>query len=337
MLFAILYILSIARICHCGDDKAVLLQPPSAHASPPSTETLDISEFNPVLYTVHYYNDNGNDVIFVVHRDDILVTRVVHGRTTIWTPEDGENFEYTKVYTKDGEPRIVFIAKSKDRKASGKWYARNGDVWEDCNDTYQGRIKDIQENLPRTNPFILNLEEDRDTLECRIFNVILFEVPARLYYAKPGFKATDIMHNGKSIWKSGRDRASIRCNLYYKNGEPSLLVILTKIEEKEECSPFHMQNREWKEISTRDFYIEREELRAFYYSAKEEEHPPHRPWWSACLGMFTGTAHETVPASLSNLRDPQAGMVEIPTLPIYSKPEENQESSEDNTDKDKQM
>ncbi|AFZ80016.1 hypothetical protein BEWA_028660 [Theileria equi strain WA] len=302
MLFAVLYILSIARICHCGDDDRIVeAQPQCAVASGGSSQdgasallsaqALDISEFDTVLYTAHYYNDTGNDVIFVVPREGVVVNKVVYGDTTIWTPRRGEEFGYAKVYTKDGEKCLLGIIKRRPKGPNCRWFENTRDGWIDCDD-HVAKMKSLRVPSSRIDTFIINIEEDRDTEECRIFDTKLFGAQMRLFFANPGFLATEVRHNGVSIWKAEdeEDKICLSCNLYYENSAPSLLLVVTKVEEKEDYSYFHMQNREWKEITTPEFYVQRNKLIAQDSVVKEEEveePTPQRSWWSGCLGMFT--------------------------------------------------
>ncbi|AFZ79700.1 signal peptide-containing protein [Theileria equi strain WA] len=344
-LFALLYILSIVRICQCGDDeKVVEAQPPSSPAPGDTVPEilLDVGNVDPSLYISNCCNDDGNDITFVVPRDGVLVNKVVCGETIIWSPGEGENFEYAKLYLKDGEPMVILIAKVRGNLALGRSYVRNGDVWECCTDTSQEKIHDLRVPMERTRSFIINLEEDKDTEECRIFDTKLLGIQMRLFFANPGFLATEVRDNGTPIWKAEdeEDKICLSCNLYYENSAPSLLLVVTKVEEKEDYSYFHMQNGEWKEVTAQEFYAKREGLMPFTPVTKEkevEEHTPQRSWWTACLEMFIGTAHTTTPASLPAERDSKVEMTEMPTVPVYPKPEERQESSEDTSAKDKPM
>ncbi|EKX72589.1 hypothetical protein BEWA_050570 [Theileria equi strain WA] len=233
---------------------------------------LDVVNLDSSNFTLFECNDNGNEIIFVIPRNDVSVDMVVCGETTIWTPGEDEEFEYAKLFLKDGEPRIVFIAKSKDSTATGRWYARNGDVWENCKDTYQEKIKAIREEIPRTNSFILNLEEDKDTEECTIFDAKLIGAPMRLYFAKPEYSAEEVMYNRTSIWKGSKDELCTACDLYFNKGELSFLILSVKENDVIRYEYFETRGKEWKTMTSEEFNNRRKEAQTTHgnFDVQEE-------------------------------------------------------------------
>ncbi|AFZ80075.1 signal peptide-containing protein [Theileria equi strain WA] len=277
-ILAVLWTVSLVGLCRCGDDeddRAVEIHSSGRH--------LDVSSIEPSLYNLYGCNYDGNEVIFVVPQEGVLVTKVLHSTATIWTPEDGEKFEYAKVFLKDGSPNLLGIIKRTPAGPNCRWYARNGDVWEGCND-HLARIKAIRVPIPRINPFILNIEDDRDTRECRIFNIKLLGIQMRLYFAKLGFLATEVRDNGTPIWKAeeGRNEACISANLYFIRREPALLLIAIKVGMKVEFRCFERINGEWDRLALDVFRRYRMELMESTDTFREPSIPgrQERPRWS---------------------------------------------------------
>ncbi|EKX72787.1 signal peptide containing protein [Theileria equi strain WA] len=172
-----------------------------------------------------------------------------------------------------GSPNLLGIIKRTPAGPNCRWYARNGDVWENCKDSYQEKIKDIREHIPRTNPFILNLEEDKDTEECTIFDAKLIGAPMRLYFAKPEYSAEEVTYNGKSIWKGSENKLCTACDLYFNKGELSFLILSVKENDVIRYEYFETRGKEWKTMTSEEFNNRRKEAQTTHGSFDVQEEP----------------------------------------------------------------
>ncbi|EKX72561.1 signal peptide containing protein [Theileria equi strain WA] len=283
---AVLLAVCLVGQCHCGDNDKVV------EAQLPSEKVLDIVNLDSSNFTLFECNDNGNEIIFVIPRNDVSVDMVVCGETTIWTPGEDEEFEYAKLFLSEGQVRVLLIAKSKERYAVGMWFEKDEDKWVDCSNTHSKKIKAIRAPCARTTTFTLNIEEDEDTEDCKIFNVSLFGTPMRLYYARPGHHITKIMHNGTYVWEAGEDEedVSTSCNLYIKDGEPQIFVIA--IVNGEDYLYLEREGKYWEPMTLEEFKETRSLLIGLSYitgdkAGKELVEPVNiRPWWSGWLSAM---------------------------------------------------
>ncbi|AFZ79968.1 signal peptide-containing protein [Theileria equi strain WA] len=305
-ILALLYAVYLLGLGCCEDDDKVLESVIIPVDTVPETP-LDIGNIDPSLYLSNGFNDEGIDCVLIVPREGVLVNKVVCGETIIWSCGEGENFEYAKLYLKDGEPMVILIAKVRGNLALGRSYVRNGDIWECRTDTSQEKIHDLRVPMERTRSFIINLEEDKDTTECRIFDTKLIGAPARLYYAKPGYKATELLHAGVSIWKAEKGEICTSCNLYYCDGTPIVLVIVLKGEIDNGYIYLKWESGKWRESDREEFDVERDKLRDLEPITTEEaieELLPYRSLFSVCLGTLTlsmNTVYEYTSSIFSRL------------------------------------
>ncbi|EKX73485.1 hypothetical protein BEWA_035210 [Theileria equi strain WA] len=282
---AVVWMIFLVRLCHCGDDKGEASGVDSAEPSPAkasgnentekcvrysltlsegSTQedytpsfTLDITDpyQDSTFCRYHRCNYDGNDIVFIVPNNDISLEKVTYGKGRAWTPHPDEKFDYVKLFLKGGEAYLISIVSKTTTGPSCKWFARRGDVWEGCGRTFREEVDNLKVPVTREMGFVLNIEEDKDTKECAIFDARLLMSNMRLFFSKPGYFATEIRDGDKLMWKRDENSNAIclSCDLHYKKGGPSISVI-TFVEGGEmKYGYFEKKDGEWRPITSERF------------------------------------------------------------------------------------
>ncbi|EKX73993.1 signal peptide containing protein [Theileria equi strain WA] len=266
---ALLYAAYLLGFGSCEDDKVIEIQP-LTYTTILSRQILDIARINTSTFTVYQCNDNGNEIVFVVPNNGVIVTTIINNDVGIWSPQQSEKFDYLKIYLKHGQPHLLYIMKTSLNFSNCRWYVRNKDKWECCSKTYNEHIDKLKIPLERTYAFTLDIENGTDTTECQIFDIKLAGAPMRLFFSKSGYYSDEVVDGQKLIWRAERNEKCISSDVYLENFRPVLIIIFI-INEKGEDEYKHLKKTygEWYYLSREDFETERDGLRNYHPTRME--------------------------------------------------------------------
>ncbi|EKX72303.1 signal peptide containing protein [Theileria equi strain WA] len=361
------FFFALLPLSKCGDDDdrintrgaighQTLYRDGKVTLSEESGFTIDLDSLNGAIHKTYEYYDDGNHILLLTPQREITITKIVHANFNIWSCGEGEEFEYAKVYLKDNQPALVFIAKSKESKGTCRWYARDGDLWKCCIHSYEDKIEELKVFSEYKGDITLNLEDQTGDDKHTIFGLTLLGAYTRLYHPKPGFIITKVDYMGQNIWKreAGTEEGVVTCNLYFRRGKPSFFLIIVRDKLVKKSLYFLKRDDEvWESVTSavfnenlsrarnvqpRDGYREKDiETRDKYESFPDKLEDktlttPARPWWFGCLNAVTGGLPEAAqnllfPGSVTQTEHVNQEPPEVKTnQPTQSTPFERQET-----------
>ncbi|EKX72251.1 hypothetical protein BEWA_047150 [Theileria equi strain WA] len=217
--------------------------------------TLKLTRPDDSIYQSFEYYHDDNRIKLVLPQEDVTVTKISENRS-VWTGKPGETLEYAKVYLdKDGKLQFVRVWKRDSSGVKCVNYTR-GMVygWSKYTGNINDKINPLKIATEYKGDSIMDLQNEEDTDDCRIFSVNFLGVPTRSYSPKPGYYATEVKDGEVSIWKAseGTDERCLSCEVYTKY-EQRILSLTKKRDGKRDDASFEFSDGEWKSMTEEEF------------------------------------------------------------------------------------
>ncbi|AFZ79498.1 hypothetical protein BEWA_023470 [Theileria equi strain WA] len=210
------------------------------------------------------YHHDDSHIKLVLPQGGVIVTKLLESRSTIWTGKTGEVLEYAKVYLKkDGKPEFVRVWKKGYSGINCLNYTKNIlNNWSKFTGNINDKINPLKVATEHKGDFIIDLQNEEDTDECRIFEAELLGVTTRHFYPKPGYYATEVKDGDESLWKASEstDEKCLSCDVYTKDEERILYLSKRKNGKRDDAS-FEFSDGEWKNITEKEFNDKMNELK----------------------------------------------------------------------------
>ncbi|EKX72746.1 signal peptide containing protein [Theileria equi strain WA] len=239
--------------------------------------TLDISSIDSSSYQFFDYSFDGNATRLVVPNKGLNFKKLVDGKRKVYTLPSGEKLEYAKLYlNKDGIAELVIlVAKISDSVMEHYLELKDG-VWVSCDD-HEKKMRSLVSTAEFKGTLILNIEDDKDTKECTIFETELLGITTRHFYPKPGHLVKKVTDGSSELWNSSKplnvqgvyarwngyfDDYCLSC-LIHKRGNIELLVMIVVERLSEGKEYFERVNGTWKNLTRDEFDRKIEEIKGW--------------------------------------------------------------------------
>ncbi|EKX73294.1 hypothetical protein BEWA_054930 [Theileria equi strain WA] len=239
-----------------------------------ASATLKLLKPDYSIYQFFEYHHDDNHIRLVIPRDSLVVTKILNDTKTIWSGKRGEVLEYAKVYlNKDKKPELVLVTLITPSGVLRKDYIKGtSNNWKEFKGDVSTKINPLKVTTEHKRDSIIDLKNEKDTYECRIFSVIFLGVPTRSYSPKPGYIVKEVMDGEISLWKAaeGTDERCLSCELYTKY-EHNILYLSKRKHGKRDDASFEFSDGTWKSISEEEF------LKKFQAMANGSSKKPKAP------------------------------------------------------------
>ncbi|EKX72357.1 signal peptide containing protein [Theileria equi strain WA] len=246
-------------------------KPPFAIRSP---QTIDISSPNASIYRSFDYLFAGNQTRLIVPKRGIFISRLVNGNEEIWTPEKGGVLDYLKIYLdKYKRPVIALVIMGISGCTLQRYYERNNGKWEESKWCYDEKINSLKINIETRGNIIMDIENQKDTNDCRIFEAELFGVPTRHFFPRLGYEAKEVRYGEQTLWKAascGEQCAScgyqdhcLAIKIYRKRTLRLLEITIAETRARA-YKHFKKVKKGWKPITLEEFFRKLTDVRAEY-------------------------------------------------------------------------
>ncbi|AFZ81492.1 signal peptide-containing protein [Theileria equi strain WA] len=266
----VLYMLLLVRLCSCkgpdnqaGDTKEDL----SASSAQANQNVQEAEQSGSVSNLDSIYIDNPDGRLcrhFDFHLDSIptrlvvvqnkIANKVFFEKETIFATKPGEIIEFIQIYMdKDKNPGLAYIVTSASGTLLGKVLGPGEGKWKLFEGNYHEKICSMRNIQDSSSDFILDLDDKKDTDECKVIEVELLGVPSYLYFPKLGQNADKVIHGEQVIWESCGIERLMHCDMYTgRSGQPLLLVV-TNNGDQDHSYFLEKEDGEWKPIDLDKF------------------------------------------------------------------------------------
>ncbi|EKX74098.1 signal peptide containing protein [Theileria equi strain WA] len=216
------------------------------------TTTLDISDPDKDKCPSFDYTFAGNMIRLVVPKDGISVYKLVNGREKVWIAEEEEKFDHAKVYlNKDKKPELVLLVTTLSGTPKETYLELKNAKWVSCDD-HDAKMRSLVSTAEFKGTLILNIEDDKDTKECTIFEVELLDVAAKNFFPKLGHNIIEVKDGDKRLW-AGRDSDYCLSCVLYDEEDVQLLEVTVLENNSREKKYFEKVNGAWQDIDETKF------------------------------------------------------------------------------------
>ncbi|AFZ79747.1 hypothetical protein BEWA_025960 [Theileria equi strain WA] len=214
-------------------------------------DTLNISRVDQSNLEYFEYTHDDNLTQLIVPKKGVSVQKIVRGSETVWTPEKGERFEYSKLYLdKDRKLGLILITSNFSSDIKYNYFAKNGTKWK-CTLEYAEKMKALKVVPAGKTDMSIDLEKE-ETDECRVLDVELLNVPTRFHLPKPEYLVKEVKDDEDVLWTFDGPGRCTSCAVYSKNGN-HLLSLFIKDGDKSDYKHFEKVDGKWSSIEKDDF------------------------------------------------------------------------------------